>query len=46
MATLTKIDNDFRRAATPLLDKNKLLGSIFRVSAVLTAPSDNMWYLL
>lgn len=40
MATLTQIDNDSRRAATPLLDKDKLLGSIFRVSTVLTAPSD------
>jgi len=40
MRTLTQIHNDSRRAATPLLDKDKLLGSIFRISAVLTAPSN------
>jgi len=40
MTNLIPITNDFRRAAMPLLDKDKLLGSIFRVSTALTAPSD------
>ncbi|MDP2268968.1 MAG: GAF domain-containing protein, partial [Deltaproteobacteria bacterium] len=39
MATLTQIQNDPRRAATPLLDKDKLLKSIFSISKLLTAPS-------
>ena len=39
MTTLTSIPNDPRRAATPLLDKDKLLKSIFSISKLLTAPS-------
>jgi transcriptional regulator with GAF, ATPase, and Fis domain len=40
METLTQTQNDSRRAAMPLLDKDKLLESIFRISTVLTAPSN------
>ena len=40
MAILTKINKGSRRAATPLLDKDKLLKSIFRISTVLAAPSN------
>ncbi len=41
---MAKIDNEndfhFRALVAPLLDKDKLLKSIFRISALLTAPSN------
>jgi len=40
MATFAQPQNDPRRAATPLLDKDKLLQSIFSISKLLTAPSN------
>jgi two-component system response regulator AtoC len=39
MATLTQIPTDQRSAAKPLLDKDKLLNSIFSISKLLATPS-------
>lgn len=38
MMTMVQTDNGPKRAATPLLDKDKLLQSIFFISALLTTP--------
>jgi len=39
MANITQLQDDFRRGETPLLDKDRLLKSIFSISKLLTAPS-------
>jgi len=40
METTPQINNQSPQAAAPLLDKDKLLKSIFRISTLLTAPSN------
>jgi two-component system response regulator AtoC len=39
MATLTQLQEGYSRTAAPLLDKDKLLNSIFSISKLLTTPS-------